>query len=101
MQLMPGTAEQVSRRIGIDYSAASLTGDPSYNMLLGRTYLSRCPDGFARTYRAVAAYKAAPGNGTRWSGRSGDRGRGAVAILPWCTSSHVEETQNKVHGAHI
>src|SRR5690606_36974427 len=39
MQLMPGTARQTAGQIGLPYSYAKLTGDPSYNITVGSEYL--------------------------------------------------------------
>ena len=44
MQVMPGTAESVARRLGLSYSIDRLTSDPHYNISLGRDYLERMLD---------------------------------------------------------
>lgn len=97
MQLMPGTAQYVSKRIGVDYSPGSLTTDPSYNMLLGQSYLAQMQDRYGSTILAVAAYNAGPGNVDKWLGRYGDPRAGRVDVIDWIESIPFEETQNYVH----
>src|SRR5690606_41591409 len=67
MQLMPGTAEIVARRLGLPYHLDRLTSDPYYNITLGRDYLER----MLERYRgflplALAAYNAGPGRADQW-----------------------------------
>lgn len=47
MQLMPGTAEEVARDMGLSYSPSRLVSDAAYNAMLGSSYLN--------TQRAVIA----------------------------------------------
>ncbi|MFN4089486.1 MAG: lytic transglycosylase domain-containing protein, partial [Alphaproteobacteria bacterium] len=97
MQLMPGTAEYMSKRLGVDYSLRGLTVDPAYNMLLGQSYLAQMMDRFGSKVLAVAAYNAGPGNVDRWLARFGDPRSGMVDIIDWIESIPFEETQNYVH----
>jgi len=97
MQLMPGTAQYVSRRIGVDYAPGSLNADPTYNMLLGQSYLAQMQDRYGSTILAVAAYNAGPGNVDKWLDRYGDPRTGGIDVIDWIESIPFEETQNYVH----
>ena len=72
MQLMPGTAQVIARKLGVSYSTSSLD-DPDYNMRLGSAYLSQLLDQFSGSYvMAAAAYNAGPGRPTQWTAMCGD-----------------------------
>lgn len=72
MQLMPGTAAGLARRLGQSYSAGDLD-DPVYNMRLGAYYLGQLVDQFSGSYvMAAAAYNAGPGRPTQWTAACGD-----------------------------
>lgn len=77
MQLMPETAEEVAKEMGIPYSKERLTSDPQYNMALGTHYLNKMLGQFSNNKAlAVAAYNAGPGmvedwlNGTNKTGKN-------------------------------
>jgi len=73
MQLMPGTAKEMSAKLGIPYDQARLISDPNYNMALGNAYLKEMQaryDGNATL--AVAAYNAGPGKVDEWIKEYGD-----------------------------
>ena len=72
MQLMPGTASGVARKLGMGYSADRLN-DPEYNMSLGAAYLGGLVDTFTGSYvMAAAAYNAGPGRPAQWAVDCGD-----------------------------
>ncbi len=81
MQLMPGTATIVARRMGMGYSTDELE-DPDYNMKLGSAYLGQLVDQFSGSYvMAVAGYNAGPGRPNAWTAQCGDpRGSNADAV---------------------
>lgn len=77
MQLMPETAEEVSRELGIPYSKERLATDPNYNAALGTAYINKMLGRFdGNQTLAVAAYNAGPGmvddwiNGTNKTGKN-------------------------------
>ena len=41
MQLMPGTAQDWARKLGVSYDGTRLTSDPSYNVMIGSAYFNR------------------------------------------------------------
>ena len=72
MQLMPGTASILARKLGYPYGAERL-GDADYNLRLGSSFLGQLVDQFGGSYvMAAAAYNAGPGRPTSWSAICGD-----------------------------
>ena len=72
MQLMPGTASGLARRLGESYSPSRLD-DPDYNMRLGASYLGELTGDFSGSYvLATAAYNAGPGRPPQWIASCGD-----------------------------
>ncbi len=66
MQLMPATARETAKKIGMDYSADMIT-DRDTNLRLGTSYLKRVLDDFGGSQAlAAAAYNAGPGRPRRW-----------------------------------
>jgi soluble lytic murein transglycosylase len=97
MQLMPGTAKQVSGKMGLPYEFGRLTSDPGYNMTLGSTYFAELLDRFNGNYvLAVAAYNAGPGNVTKWIAANGDPRDPAVDVVDWIEQIPFTETRNYV-----
>ncbi len=107
MQLMPGTARDVSRQLGIEYSLDGLKTDPAYNIRLGTTYLSDQLSTFDGSYiMAAAAYNAGPGRPRQWAQRYGDPRRMSVeGAVDWIESIPFDETRNYVmrvlEGMHV
>jgi soluble lytic murein transglycosylase len=78
MQLMPGTARWMARKLGLEYRP-SMIADPAFNLQLGAAYLKRLVDDFEGSLpMATAAYNAGPGRPRRWreGGRAGAGGLG-------------------------
>ena len=72
MQLMPGTAEGLARKLGLSFSAYELE-DAQYNMRLGGAYLGQLVAEFSGSYvMAAAAYNAGPGRPNQWTAACGD-----------------------------
>jgi soluble lytic murein transglycosylase len=97
MQLMPATARNVAKSLGMKFSAARLTGDSRYNLTLGREYLSGLLDGFAGSYvLSVAAYNAGPARVHEWIASFGDPRARNVDAIDWIESIPIAETRNYV-----
>jgi soluble lytic murein transglycosylase len=72
MQLMPGTAAILSRKLGYNYGGSHLL-DADYNMTLGSAFLGQLVNQFDGSYvMAAAAYNAGPGRPGQWSASCGD-----------------------------
>lgn len=95
MQLMPGTAQDVSRRLGVAYSQDQLFSDPAYNIRLGGYYIGARRDGFRNAMLAIAAYNAGPGNVNRWLLANGDP-RAGVDPIDWIELIPFSETRTYV-----
>ena len=94
MQLMPGTAATLARKMQIGYTADKLTADGSYNIQLGRTYLEGLLGDFGGSYAlAIAGYNAGPGRIRQWLRDYGDpRGRD-VTMVDWIETIPFTETR--------
>lgn len=97
MQLMPGTAAETARKIGLPYQQSSLTEDPQYNIMLGSSYFQRMLSYYGGSYPlAVAAYNAGPGNVNRWIARIGDPRLPGTDIVQWIENIPISETRGYV-----
>ena len=96
MQVMPGTAEQVTRQIGLPYDPARLSGDASYNARIGSQYLIDLSERFGPSVALIASgYNAGPGRPARWLGDFGDLRRDADPV-DWVELIPFDETRNYV-----
>jgi soluble lytic murein transglycosylase len=67
MQLMPGTAEMVAKKIGLGPISRSQMSDINTNILLGTNYLSMIYNQFdGSAVLATAGYNAGPGRPRQW-----------------------------------
>jgi soluble lytic murein transglycosylase len=96
MQLMPGTAREVSGKLGLSYSRESLTQDTDYNIQLGSSYFKRMFGLYGSYPLAVAAYNAGPGNVNKWLAANGDPRTGSIDIVEWVERIPIFETKNYV-----
>jgi len=97
MQVMPRTAREVSRRLGLRYSRSRLTEDPGYNIALGSAYLSELLQDYGGSHMlALAAYNAGPTRVNRWLQRYGDPRSGAVDPVDWIELVPYPETRNYI-----
>ncbi|MGB0659244.1 MAG: lytic transglycosylase domain-containing protein [Mangrovicoccus sp.] len=97
MQLMPGTAQLMSRETGLDYNLARLTQDAAYNARLGTAYLQRLTGDFGKNVPLIAAgYNAGPGRPIAWIERYGDPRSSQVDAVDWIEHIPFRETRNYV-----
>jgi soluble lytic murein transglycosylase len=103
MQLLPTTASQVARRLGVPHALPMLTGDPAHNMRLGAAYLDEVLARFDGVLAfAAAGYNAGPRRVDEWIGLWGDPrgnggdGGGAIDMLDWIELIPFSETRNYV-----
>lgn len=97
MQVMPATARDVARRIGLPFSRDRLTKDPDYNLRLGQAYLHQLLTEFGGSYiLALAAYNAGPTRARNWIDLYGDPRDPAVDQLNWIERIPFSETRNYI-----
>ena len=97
MQLMPATAQETARKIGVSHQTDWLTTRPSHNILLGSTYLDQMLRRYGGSYPlAIAAYNAGPGRVDRWLVTFGDPRRGEIDWINWIELIPIYETRNYV-----
>ncbi|WP_025732838.1 transglycosylase SLT domain-containing protein [Carnimonas nigrificans] len=71
MQLMPGTAQHISRVEGIPYSGVNSLKDPDTNIRFGASYITSMLERYnGNRIAAAAAYNAGPGRVDRWLANS-------------------------------
>ncbi|WP_191287137.1 lytic transglycosylase domain-containing protein [Aliiroseovarius zhejiangensis] len=97
MQLMPGTASDMAKRLDMPYSKSRLITDPEYNTRLGSEYLAKLIEDFGMNPVLVSvAYNAGPTRATRWSEQLGDVRAGSTDIIDWIEHIPFRETRNYV-----
>jgi soluble lytic murein transglycosylase len=96
MQLMPGTAEEMARKLGEPYQLSRLTRDPAYNARLGSAYLAGLRNRFGTSSALIASgYNAGPGRPARWIAEFGDLRQGFDPV-EWVELIPFDETRNYV-----
>jgi soluble lytic murein transglycosylase len=91
MQLMPPTAKEHAKRMGIRFSASRLE-NPDVNVRIGTFHLKMLIDMFrGNTYFAVASYNAGQGNVLKWR-----RGAPSKPVDEFLESIPFPETRNYV-----
>jgi soluble lytic murein transglycosylase len=101
MQLMPGTAKEVSEDLGIPYRQDRLITDVNYNLRLGSTYVAQMVNRYDGSLPlALAAYNAGPGRASQWLRELGDprlaRNDRHYAMIDWIERIPIYETRNYV-----
>ncbi|WP_261192889.1 lytic transglycosylase domain-containing protein [Pseudoruegeria sp. SHC-113] len=97
MQLMPGTAQDMAKEVGVDYSKGRLLSDWGYNAKLGTAYLNELIEEFGENYILVSvAYNAGPSRARRWIEERGDPRSAGVDIVDWIEHIPFTETRNYV-----
>ncbi|MBO1074308.1 lytic transglycosylase domain-containing protein [Roseomonas marmotae] len=100
MQLLPGTAAQVARQLGVPTQTGWLTSQPLHNIQLGSQYLADQIARFGNLAMAAAAYNAGPRRVDEWVSTYGDPRLGPVAggadMIDWMEMIPFNETRNYV-----
>ena len=97
MQLMPGTAREVSGKMGLGYDLGRLTRDPEYNISLGSNYFESLMNYWGGSAPlAVASYNAGPGNVRKWIRQYGDPRLPGADIVRWIEDIPFSETRGYV-----
>lgn len=96
MQLMPGTAKDVAKKLDMTYSPERLT-DPNYNVKLGTAFIQKQIDNFDGSYvLALAGYNAGPRRAREWMDLFGDPRTADVDAIDWIELIPIYETRNYV-----
>jgi soluble lytic murein transglycosylase len=98
MQLLPSTAKEVAKKIGIAYKSDHLQ-KAEYNITLGSDYLRQLIERFDGSYiLAIASYNAGAGNVRKWINNYGDPRElsSPEAVLNWIESIPFSETRSYV-----
>ncbi len=99
MQIMPDTAKNVARSLGIGYSRWKLQNDVSYNIKLGSHYIKQMVDRFdGSEVLAIASYNAGPHNAQRWIDEFYDprKEKDIDKVVDWIELITYSETRNYV-----
>lgn len=97
LQLMPATARETARAVGLRYSKSRLITDPAYNATLGAAYLDKIVDRFGGSYiMTFAAYNAGASRVDQWVQRFGDPRDPATDVVNWIEAIPFTETRNYV-----
>jgi soluble lytic murein transglycosylase len=97
LQLMPATAKQVAKTLGMPYSKARLTSDPAYNATLGAAHLGDLVNDFGGSYvMTFAAYNAGASRVAQWVRQHGDPRDPRVDVVNWIEMIPFTETRNYV-----
>ena len=99
MQLMPATAKEVSRQLGLRYSEKALRTNPAYNILLGSYYINSLIKRFdGSQVLAIASYNAGAAPVSKWIKTYGDPRdmKNIKDIVNWIELISYSETRNYV-----
>ncbi len=97
MQLLPSTAKETAKKLGMGYDLRALTHTPTYNLQLGSTYLYNLIQGWdGNAMLAVASYNAGAGRIRQYVKRFGDPSEGEIDPVLWVEELPLSETRNYV-----
>lgn len=97
MQVMPQTAEDMARELGMNGFKQNWLDDPEVNRKLGTHYLKKMLDEFGGNLpMALAAYNAGPGAVNRWRKTNGDPLKGEISVREFIARIPYKETRNYV-----
>lgn len=97
MQLMPKTAKAVAGQYKVQFNLGSLTGSPSYNVMLGSAHLTDLVNDYRGSYiMALAAYNAGGARVSQWVEAFGDPRAPGVDPIDWVERIPFTETREYV-----
>ncbi|WP_309666999.1 lytic transglycosylase domain-containing protein [Tabrizicola sp.] len=97
MQVLPGTAKLMAKKLGKAFEAGKLLTDPAYNVAMGAAYLAEMAEEFGPSVALIASgYNAGPGRPRRWITEFGDPRRADVDIVDWVETIPFTETRTYV-----
>ena len=97
LQLMPATAKEMAKAVGVAFSQDRLTSDPAYNAQLGAAFLAKLHANYSGSFiMTFAAYNAGPSRVTAWVKQYGDPRDPNVDAVNWIERIPFTETRNYV-----
>ncbi|MEJ2002487.1 MAG: transglycosylase SLT domain-containing protein [Maritimibacter sp.] len=97
MQLMPGTARDMAKRVEISYEPDRLLSEMPYSTRLGSEYLAYLIEQFGNNPVLIAVgYNAGPGRVRQWIEAYGDPRDPGVDVVDWIENIPFNETMNYV-----
>jgi soluble lytic murein transglycosylase len=97
MQLMPATAQEVAKSLGIPVALHTLTTSPAHNMQLGTSYLEQLLARYdACLPLAIGAYNGGPRRVDQWLAANGDPRTGPIDMIDWIELIPYAETRNYI-----
>ncbi len=94
MQLMPTTAEEIARRMGVGYDKGRLTSDWRYNAMLAGDFLGDLRDRYGDSPVLIASgYNAGPRRPQDWIALLGDPRAAGTDIVDWVEAIPYRETR--------
>ncbi len=94
MQVMPATARETARHIGLTGFTASQINDRDTNIVIGTAYLKRALDDFGGSMAlAAAAYNAGPSRPRSWRGQAGSP---TLEAAIWAENVPFNETRDYI-----
>lgn len=96
MQLMPATAKQVARNLGLKHQTSWLISRPKHNVTLGSDYLDGLVGDYNNLILAAAGYNAGPHRVTTWIKKNKDPRLPNVDLIDWVELIPFSETRNYV-----
>lgn len=96
-QMLPATAEETAKRIGMPWDENRFLHDENYNRALGQAYFQQLCDKYGNNQTlACAAYNAGPGTVDKWLKQYGDPRTGAISDEQFVQAIPYDETQRYV-----
>ena len=97
MQVMPRTAKELVKKLGLKYDRKRMLRDQDYNIKIGAYYITKLLDRFdGSMILATAAYNAGPTRVNSWINQFGDPRKKGVDPLVWIEMIPFMETKNYV-----
>jgi len=96
-QILPGTAQEMAKKLGVEFDLNRLKTDTAYNEMLGRAYHKEMLAKYGgNLVLANAAYNAGPGNVDAWIKANGDPRAGGITNAEWVAKIPFDETRDYV-----
>ena len=97
VQVMPSTAKNTAKKLGIKYNKKKLLNDIDYNIHIGSKYLYSLIDYYdGSKILAIASYNAGPTNVNKWIKQYGDPRNIETNAINWIELIPFNETRNYV-----